>query len=79
MEERDGWLIVDVVPKAVERAQAMRAERDQSTGTSMRSWTPTHGGSANSARFTSEGGYATAVSQTSNRSSKRRPESRTSS
>jgi hypothetical protein len=32
MEERDGWLIIDVVPKAVERAQAMRAERDQIYG-----------------------------------------------
>lgn len=29
MQERDGWLIVDVVPKAIERARAMRAERDQ--------------------------------------------------
>lgn len=32
MEERDGWIIVDVVPQAIQKAQEMRAERDQIYG-----------------------------------------------
>jgi hypothetical protein len=32
MREKNGWIIVDVVPEAIERAKAIRAERDQRYG-----------------------------------------------